>query len=107
MTKPERFAAYGKTCLNAAVVAQLSWIPTLAILDGAAWATANMAGYTHMAALAFMAAAPFAVAARLSRSAPAEPDVWREWGLWCLLPSAGAAAAIQLALRLAPHVTIP
>lgn len=107
MTKNERYDAYGKVCLNSAVVVQLSWIPTLAILDGAAWASPNAAGYSHMAALAFIVAAPLVVGARLLRSEPREPGAMKDWALLCLLPPVGCAVGIQLVLRLASHVTIP
>lgn len=108
MTEKERSAGFGKIAMNAALALTASWLPTLALMEGAAWATPKLAGAAHFFALGFMVAAPLAHGGRIYLRTGTEErsEAMRDWVLRGLLPPLFFATAVQTVLWAVPHVTM-
>ncbi|OGS39207.1 MAG: hypothetical protein A2506_08535 [Elusimicrobia bacterium RIFOXYD12_FULL_66_9] len=108
MAEKERIAGFGKICMNAALVLTASWVPALALLEGAAWATPKVVSAAHYFGLVFMIAAPLAFGARMWLiSPPAEKSgALRDWALRCMLPLALFAGAVKGLVLIVPHITM-
>lgn len=100
-------AVYGRTCLTAALVLTASWIPALALLDGAAWAAPRTAHGAHVFGLAFLIGWPLLRGVGLVAGAAASEraERARDWAARCLLPALLFAVAIQGVLLAVPRVT--
>jgi hypothetical protein len=100
-------ADFGRVCMTSALVLTASWIPALGFLDGAAWATANLAHAAHFFGLAFLTGWPLALGARLLATSPPQEraERLRDWAARCFLPTLLFAVAIQGVMLAVPHVT--
>ena len=93
--------------MTTALALTASWIPALGLLDGAAWATANLAHAAHFVGLAFLIGWPMVLGMRLLVVTPPEQRAGRlgDWASRCLLPNLLFAVAIQGVMLAVPHVT--
>lgn len=103
MNREAAVLAMGSACVHASMLLILSWIPSLAYLGGAAWATAPVAGLAHRLTLTAIVVYALAVGARVRRSG--DRSILEAWAWRCLLPLAGYALFTHLAVRATAHVS--
>lgn len=108
MTDDARLSGYGTVCINAAVAATVSWVPVLAVLSGAEWATPEFARNLHVAALGFMLGAPLGFGVQLLFVTPSKHlwGVLGDWALRCFSPCLLFVTAIRVVLHLTPKLSL-
>jgi len=110
VTNDANLRGMGILVLLAAFALTVSWLPALAYLSGARWASPWLVDGCHRFAFGFLLGAPFAYGAgvwRESRRPGAEPGLVLSWLLRCQIPLTVYAVLVYWVMHVVPQATVP